>query len=78
MSERFSNCDLEQEDHVIKRQRRKEEFYKLHRGIKKDVSAWNKQGLEDLKHIAERAKKHENSVFHIYACMDFSVLGKLI
>ncbi len=45
--------------------------------FKKDISAWNKQGLSDLKHIAESAKKHENSVYHVNACMDISVLGKL-
>lgn len=45
--------------------------------FKKDVSAWNRQGLDDLKHIAERAKKHENSVSHMNACMDFSILGKV-
>ncbi|CAH0555386.1 unnamed protein product [Brassicogethes aeneus] len=32
---------------------------------KNKLRAWNKHGLVDLKHIAERAKKHENSVSRI-------------
>ncbi|XP_031337552.1 uncharacterized protein LOC116166657 isoform X1 [Photinus pyralis] len=44
--------------------------------FKEEVSAWNTKGLDDLKHMAERAKKHENSVSHMNACMDFSLLGK--
>lgn len=41
-----------------------------------EVTAWTKYGLDDLKHIADRAKKHENSVAHLKAYIDFSVLGK--
>ena len=34
-------------------------------------------GLADLKNIAERVKKHENSVSLMNACMNFSVLSKV-
>lgn len=40
-------------------------------------SAWNKQGLNNLKHIAERTKKREHSIFHMHTGVDFSVLGKV-
>lgn len=43
----------------------------------KEITAWTKHGVNDLKHIAERAKKHEISVAHLNASMDFSVLGKI-
>lgn len=33
--------------------------------------------LSDLKHLAERTKKHENSVAHMNAYVDFNVLGKV-
>jgi hypothetical protein len=46
--------------------------------LKKNASAWTKGGVDDLKHMAERAKKHDGSVDHLSACMDFSVLGKQI
>lgn len=44
--------------------------------FRRTVSSWTKHGMNDLKHIADRAKKHEHSVDHINASMDFSVLGK--
>ena len=44
--------------------------------FRNEITAWTRNGVDDLKHIADRAKKHENSVFHLKSYMDFSVLGK--
>lgn len=45
--------------------------------VKREQSAWTKGGIDDLKHLAERAKKHESSMSHLAASVDYSVLGKV-
>lgn len=39
-------------------------------------SPWIQQGVDDLRHLQERAKKHEKSACHIHHLVDFNVLGK--
>lgn len=42
--------------------------------FKKNNAAKTSQAVSYLKHLADTAKKHGESVNHIKACMDFSVL----
>lgn len=42
--------------------------------FKKEVSGWNWQVLEDLKHIDKRANKQDTIIYHIIIRMDRSVL----
>lgn len=44
--------------------------------IDKDTSVWVKGGVNDLKHLHDKAKKHESSVSHLNSCVDYSVLGR--
>ena len=38
--------------------------------------AWTKLGVKDLKHIAQKSKKHEESTAHIDNMMSLSLLGR--
>lgn len=38
---------------------------------------WTEQGVDDLRHLADRARKHEGTVAHINGCISFSVLGEV-
>ncbi|KAJ8961867.1 hypothetical protein NQ318_021485 [Aromia moschata] len=41
-------------------------------------SAWTQEGVSDLKHLNERAKKHASyNEKHLHNILDFSVLGKM-
>ncbi|KAJ8950229.1 hypothetical protein NQ318_006203 [Aromia moschata] len=41
-------------------------------------SAWTQEGVSDLKHLNERAKKHASyNEKHLHNILDFSVLGKV-
>jgi aminoglycoside N3'-acetyltransferase len=38
--------------------------------------SWTKTGVNDLGHLAQKIKKHENAQSHINAQLDFKLLGK--
>ena len=38
---------------------------------------WSRTGFKDLKHLNERAKKHENSARHMNCCMELALLGSV-
>lgn len=40
-------------------------------------SSWTKTGVCDLSHLSQKIKKHEQSMSHLNACLDLSVLGKI-
>lgn len=37
---------------------------------------WTKTGVNDLSHLSQEIKTHENSAVHKNACLDLSVLGE--
>jgi hypothetical protein len=44
----------------------------------REKSAWTQEGVSDLKHLNERAKKHSNNnEKHVHSILDFSALGKI-
>lgn len=45
----------------------------LHEG----EEAWSKKGVGDLAHLTQKIKKHEESISHKNAFLNFSVLGKV-
>jgi hypothetical protein len=41
-----------------------------------ESSAWTKSGVSNLKHLADRLKKHTVNETHLHNILDFNVLGK--